>query len=230
MSLRFYVNSPLSVSSLDLEGPEAHHIVHVSRLRPGDQLCLFNGDGREYPARVVKAGKRSVHLEVTAVHAIDRELSFELIAACPLPKGDRAQFLVEKLTELGVSRLIPLETEHSVVHPREAKIEKLERYVIEASKQCGRNVLMQIDPLTRWRHLTVRSNLPASRLIADPAGAPMASLAAGPCCFAVGPEGGFTKEELSLAKENGWNVVSLGGRILRIETAAIALGVRLGAS
>ena len=74
------------------------------------------------------------------------ELSDRLEVAAPLPKGDRAQFLVEKLTELGVTSFVPLKTARSVVEPREAKREKLQRYVIEASKQCGRNVLMRIEP------------------------------------------------------------------------------------
>ena len=70
--------------------------------------------------------------------------------AAPLPKADRADFLIEKLTELGVTRFVPLRTERSVVHPKATKLDRLERAVIEASKQCGRNVLMQIGPLTDW--------------------------------------------------------------------------------
>src|SRR5262245_14164676 len=137
MSERFYVNCPLGPGPVELHGPEAHHLASVCRLRPGDRVCLFNGDGREYPAQVVEAGKRAATLEVSEVRSPERELGRRLVVAAPLPKGDRAQFLVEKLTELGATSLVPLRTRRSVVHPGEAKYEKLERYVIEASKQCG---------------------------------------------------------------------------------------------
>src|SRR5256885_12162754 len=101
MAERFYVSSPLAPGAVELDGPEAHHLAVVCRVRPGDAVCLFNGDGREYPASVVEAGKRRVSLEVTAAEAPARELGFRLEVAAPLPKGDRAQFLLEKLTELG---------------------------------------------------------------------------------------------------------------------------------
>ena len=106
---------------------------------------LFNGDGREYPAHVVEAQRRHVILEIEDVRTPQRELPFALNVAAPVPKGDRAQFLVEKLTELGVHTFVPLHTERTVFTLSDAKREKLLRYVIEASKQCGRNVLMNID-------------------------------------------------------------------------------------
>src|SRR5579872_6289798 len=144
MAERFYVNCDLQPGPILLQGAEAHHLATVCRLRPGDAVCLFNGDGRQYPARVAEVGRRAVALEVEAVEAPPRELPFRLEVAAPLPRGDRAQFLLEKLTELGVTDFVPLATARSVVHPREAKLEKLERHVIEASKQCGRNVLLRV--------------------------------------------------------------------------------------
>src|SRR5437660_1514139 len=150
MSERYYLDAPLNPGPLTLDGPEAHHLATVCRLRPGDAVCLFNGDGHEYPARVRATAKRQVELEVTGRHSPARELPFLLRVAAPVPKGDRAQFLLEKLTELGVSRIVPLRTRRSVVHPREAKLDRFERHVIEASKQCGRNVLMQLEPLSDW--------------------------------------------------------------------------------
>src|SRR5215467_11499455 len=130
MAERFYVNCPLAVGPVVVHGPEAHHLATVCRVRPGDQVCLFNGDGHEYPAEVVAAGRRDVTLRVLAVDSPHRELPFPLTVAAPLPKGDRAQFLLEKLTELGVTAFVPLRTQRSVVHPGEAKRDKLERYVI----------------------------------------------------------------------------------------------------
>jgi len=226
MSERFYVNCRLEPGPVTLDGAEAHHLAQVCRLRAGDAVCLFNGDGQEYPAVVVSDSKRSVELDVQRVEAPPRELPFTLEAAVPLPKGDRAQFLVEKLTELGVTRLVPLRTARSVVHPGESKHDKMARWVIEASKQCGRNVLMSIAPLTDWA-IYASSSSPHRRIIAHPAAAaqPPGGFASSPSAttFAVGPEGGFTTEELALAIAYGWQPVALGPRILRVETAAIAL-------
>src|SRR5713226_6313009 len=86
MSDRFYVNCPLAPGSIDLEGPEAHHLATVCRLRPGDQVCLFNGDGREYPAKIVTVARRHVELEVLDAQTPARELGFQVQVAAPLPK------------------------------------------------------------------------------------------------------------------------------------------------
>src|SRR5207302_11425447 len=158
MSERVYINCPLAPGLIHLHGPEAHHLGTVCRLRPGDQVCLFNGDGHQYPARVINVTRKQVELEVYKVEFADKELPFKLEVAAPLPKGDRAQFLLEKLTELGVTSLVPLRTARSVVHPRTSKRDKLQRYVIEASKQCGRNVLMHVEALTGWPEYLLRDD------------------------------------------------------------------------
>src|SRR3954464_9869573 len=108
MSERFYTNCELAPGPVELDGPEAHHLAAVCRLRPGDLVCLFNGDGSEYPANVVEVAKKHVGLFVLECKSIDRELGRCLEIAVPLPKGDRTQFLVEKLTELGVTAFAPL--------------------------------------------------------------------------------------------------------------------------
>jgi 16S rRNA (uracil1498-N3)-methyltransferase len=230
MSVRFYINLPLCAGPCTLDGPEAHHLASVCRLRPGDEVCLFNGDGQEYPARVIQSGRREVSLEILGVLKPDRELPFPLELASPLPKGDRSQFLVEKLTELGVTRYVPLACRHSVIHPREGKRDKLQRYVIEASKQCGRNVLMEVAELTEWEKYAESCLEGEIRILAHPhhLGEPAHRLMEqirphGALRIAVGPEGGFTAEEVTFATDRGWQTVDLGPRILRIETAALAL-------
>src|SRR5262245_21213795 len=160
MTERFHVNCDLGPGSVGVHGPEAHHLAAVRRFRPGDRVCLFNGDGREYPAEIVAVAKKCVELQVTGVHEPEREAGFSLEVAAPLPKGDRAQFLLEKLTELGATSFTPLQTVRSVVHPRETKLDKLQRYVIEASKQCGRNILLRVEPLMEWRQYCRRDDLP----------------------------------------------------------------------
>src|SRR5690349_4570164 len=137
MADRFYVNCPLEPGPVVVEGPEAHHLATVCRLRPGDLVSLFNGNGHEYPARVTATGRHRVTLEVLGVESPARELGFPLTVAVPLPRSDRGHFLVEKLTELGITTFVPLRTRRSVVHPGDTRVDKLQRYVIEACKQCG---------------------------------------------------------------------------------------------
>ncbi|MBY0460619.1 MAG: 16S rRNA (uracil(1498)-N(3))-methyltransferase, partial [Gemmataceae bacterium] len=165
MADRFYTPDALAVGEYALSGPDAHHLATVRRFAEGDEVVLFNGDGCEYPARVVALGKKAVALAVLARVPADRELPFPLVVGCALPKGDRADFLVEKLTELGVTRFVPLVTARAVVQPKEAVVEKFTRAVIEASKQCGRNRLMNIDPPQRWADFVGRADLPAPRVV-----------------------------------------------------------------
>jgi len=232
MAERFYVNCELKPGPVSLQGAEAHHLAVVCRLRPGDAVCLFNGDGRQYPARVEEVGKRAVNLEVLAVEEPARELPFRLEVAAPLPRGDRAQFLLEKLTELGVTAFVPLHTARSVVHPRETKLDKLQRHVIEASKQCGRNVLLHVRPMVAWPEFCTSVDLLGRRILGHPGGeskrGDRENAPGSDTVVAVGPEGGFTDEEVALARAAGWRLLDLGPRILRVETAALALAVLLG--
>ena len=132
--------------SVELEGTEAHHLLHVLRAKVGDRLGLFNGAGAEALTEIVNIRKRSAELRLLETWSIPAE-SRTLTIAAAMPKGDRARWLIEKSTELGVTRLIPLRTQRSVVEPGESKMDKLEQAVIAACKQCGRSHLMTISPL-----------------------------------------------------------------------------------
>lgn len=229
MSERFFVAEPLSLGPFDLLGPEGHHLANVSRRRVGDTVCLFNGDGRDYLARVVALSRRHASLDIVECVRVDRELPFALEVACAVPKGDRAAFLIEKLTELGVSTFVPLVCQRSIVRPGEGKQEKFQRAVIEASKQCGRSVLMQISEPQSWATYARRAEAGDMRIMAHPGGAGMRTQAAstGMRQIAVGPEGGFSDDEVAQGFSAGWTPVSLGARILRVETAAIALASQI---
>lgn len=228
MADRFFTADPLGPGEYVLTGPEAHHLTAVRRFAPGDRVVLFNGDGNEYPCDVVSVGKKAVALSVLGPVAVDRELPFPLVVASALPKGDRADFLVEKLTELGATRFVPLLTERAIVQPKPAAVEKFARAVIEASKQCGRNRLMAVDFPEKWLTFVQRADLPASRVVLHTApDLPRAAASAG-CAVAIGPEGGFTSDEIARAVERGWAVAGLGPRVLRIETAAVAAAALLG--
>lgn len=230
MSERYFVAGSLPPGSLVIEGAEAHHLAAVCRLNVADRLTLFNGDGNDYPAIISGIERRRVIVEVGEAVKINRELPHRVEIAAPLPKGDRAQFMIEKLTELGVASFVPLLTRRGVVKPHENKQEKLQRYVIEASKQCGRNVLMAIQTPQRWEDYCRRDNLPQGRYVAHPGGTHVrtTSLKQADVTFAIGPEGGFSDEEIDLARSSGWTLLDLGPRILRVETAALAAAAWAG--
>ena len=137
------------------------------------------------------------------------------------------QFLIEKLTELGVTDFVPLRTARSIVDPRAAHLEKLRRQIIEASKQCGRNVLLRVADVADWAAYLRRPDLPLRRILAHPWGESVLKKDLSPSqegiALAVGPEGGFTEEEVAQAREAGWHAIVLGPRILRVETAALVL-------
>jgi 16S rRNA (uracil1498-N3)-methyltransferase len=224
MAERFYTSDVLGPGECRLEGAEAHHLSAVRRFAAGDRITLFNGDGNEYAAEIASVGKKSVVVNVLSSAGVDRELPFPLVIAAAVPKGDRADYLIEKLTELGVTRFVPLVAARSVVIPREPSTAKFSRAVIEASKQCGRNRLMAIDSPLKWTALLARDDLPAQRVLFHPSAreSNCSPLSEGGVIAAIGPEGGFVEEELTEAVRTGWKVVSLGPRVLRVETAATA--------
>ncbi|MBS0264010.1 MAG: RNA methyltransferase, partial [Planctomycetes bacterium] len=148
-----------------------------------------------------------------------------------VPKGDRFGWLVEKATELGVARLVPLLTERSVVIPGDGKLDKMRRTIIEASKQCRRSRLMELDESQEWPAFTSRQPTDRPFWVAHPTGQPLERSTlpvAGHLTVAIGPEGGFTDREIALAVAQGARLITLGARILRIETAALAVAAALG--
>ena len=229
MSQRFFYPGPLAPGEIVLDGPEPHHLSSVSRHQIGDTIVLFNGDGSQYPAEIISISRKQVIVRVVAIETPIRELPFPLHIGSALPKGDHCDFLIEKLTELGVSDFTPLQTTRTIVHAKDAKIEKLQRAVIEAGKQCGRNVLMRIHPSIGFAQWCQSVELPTRRFIAHPEGITLSGVAIYErVVVSIGPEGGFTPEEIALAKSAGWEAVSLGPRILRIETAALTVAAISG--
>ncbi|KKK83144.1 hypothetical protein LCGC14_2796320, partial [marine sediment metagenome] len=229
-----------------LAGSEAHHLTHVMRAKPGTRVVLFDGCGSEFDAEVVQLGRSEIELEILSGREISRELPVQMTLGVALPKGDRQRWLVEKAVELGIARIVPLTTGRSVAPPVRQALKRLQRTVIEASKQCGRNRLLEIAPPQEWPDYVAGSEAVSTRIVAHPhaehpcaehpsAKHPSASppserpdrlldgVSRGPVMLAVGPEGGFTEAEISLALEAGWQTVDLGPRILRVETAAILL-------
>ena len=231
MSERFFLATPPQGTTALLEGDEARHLARVLRAKVGDTVTLFDGRGRAWDARVAGLGRERVTLELGDTLPAHSPPAVPVTLAVALPKGDRQKWMVEKLTELGVSRLVPLITTRGVAEATDAARNRLERGVIEACKQCGRDTLMEIGAATSMADLLATAPEGTRTLLADPHGRPPeAVLAAGPTAailVLVGPEGGFTAEEVSAAEAAGCERVTFGRHILRIETAAIAAAARL---
>jgi 16S rRNA (uracil1498-N3)-methyltransferase len=221
---RFYCPDPPLDGRATLEGDEARHLIRVRRVAVGELVELFDGRGSAYRAEVVSIGRDRAVLAIVESFEGDRPPSFRLTLATAVPKGERFDWLVEKATELGVARLIPLVTERSVVDPRSAKLDRLRRVIVEASKQCRRNRLMDLEPPTAWDSLLQAAG--STRWIAHPGAPGMVSTGlrpgTGSAILAIGPEGGFSDAEVARGIEAGWRTVGLGSTILRVETAALA--------
>jgi len=231
MADRYFLDVPVAGDSVTLAGPEAHHLLGVMRAKVGDQVVLFDGTGHEYVAQIDRAGKRDAVLTVLSRYVADRELRREITLCAALPRGDRQRRLIEEAVELGVARFVPLQTKRGVVQPDDGVCERLRRMVVEATKQCGRNRLMEIAKPTACPPPADVVPAGSLKLLAHPGSTVTPAQAAAetmlspttPAAFLIGPEGGFTDDEAAAAAAAGWQAVDLGPRILRIETAAAAL-------
>ena len=235
---RFYVPQLAQVTSGFLDGAEARHATSVLRLNVDDQVTLFDGLGAEALARIVSTGRSQLAFEVIERLDRNRELVHPLTLAIALPKGDRQRTLVDAATELGVTHFIPLRTQRGVAQPTDNALERLGRSVTEASKQCGRNRLMHIGaPQSVAELIEHQPHDSCLRLVAHPrneAGprAPLRRLLVDPVCaatIAIGPEGGFTNDEVQQLTRQHWQAIDLGPTILRVEIAAIAAIAQLAA-
>lgn len=227
MSRRFFVDSPITDKQAQLTGSEHQHLVQVMRARAGDSVILFDGSGAEYSARVIGIERSRVDLEVLARHEVDRELGISITLGIALPKGERQRWLIEKAVELGVACIVPLVADRGVAKPVERVTSRLHKYVVEASKQCGRNRLLQIASPRSTADFLIQAPADSLRVLAhvvDSAASivELVNRSVGNGVYlAIGPEGGFSERELEAAEQ--WQVVSLGPRVLRVETAALAL-------
>ena len=219
---RLFVRTPLDEgATVELDTNQANYLGNVMRLGPGAELLVFDGRSGEWLARIADAGKKRMTLAVERRTREPETIPDIWLAFAPVKRA-QTDWLVEKATELGVARLLPVMTQRTVAE--RVKLERLESIAIEAAEQCGRTRLPEIaEPLTLKQLLAAREE----RLLyfADEAGGePLAdALHPGPALILTGPEGGFTDEERAAIRAAPNAVaVSLGPRILRAETAALA--------
>ncbi len=223
-----YVDAPLqSGCHASLEGSAANHIARVLRLSVGDSLTLFDGRGGEYAARIESIRKQAVSVEVHEHTACERESPLRITLAQGISRGERMDWVVQKATELGVSRIVPLFTERSVVQldAQQAK-KRLGHWTaiaVGACEQSGRNRVPEIHPPSSLRAF-LQSDLEAQRIVLSPNGTHRLSDLAAPTSgmtVLIGPEGGLAPPEIDAAAQTHFLPVRIGPRILRTETAAI---------
>lgn len=214
-----------------LDGPEAHHAVHVLRMRSGQSLELFDGAGGWTTGVVRDVGKRALTIETGSIEHIPAA-AVRVILATAIPKGDRFDWLVEKATELGVDELVPLITERSVVEPRATKLDRLRAAVVAACKQSRRRHLLEIREPISFSEFLSGSRADQQAILADPLGDPWVPFLDGSSessmLCAVGPEGGFTPGEVESACQAGFLLRTFGASVLRVETAGVAYAAIAG--
>jgi 16S rRNA (uracil1498-N3)-methyltransferase len=226
-----------------LSQEESRHLRDVLRLRAGDEARVFDGEGREYACRVVEPGRgrEGATLEVLGpAEPPSPESPLELTLAVALLKGEKFDLVVQKATELGVAALVPVATRRADVRLRDAddrarRAARWRRLALEAAKQSGRARVPHVEEPVEFSTLITRAAREghARVLFAERGGGSIAEALGGDAAAGVGltalvgPEGGWEPAEVESARDAGWKIVTLGGRVLRAETAALAVAAIL---
>jgi 16S rRNA (uracil1498-N3)-methyltransferase len=216
----------MRATPITVTGEEHHHLARVLRARPGDAVTLFDGAGAELEARVVRVGRAETELAPRPGGRPEAApAGAPLVLLTAVPRGGRMDFLVQKCSELGVSRIVPIIAARSVGRPEPGRRARWEKIAREAARQCGRADVPVVDAPATLAAALAAPELPERRLVLSPspAGRSLRALLPDPAATAllVGPEGGLAAGESEAAAAAGFVPVSLGSRILRVETAAI---------
>lgn len=215
-------------STLILREDEAHHCLRVLRKKPGDEFYAVNGCGREYLVQLVENHYPTALCKILHAATPPRELPWQITLGMALIKNDRFEWMLEKAVELGVFRIVPIQTARSVPESGSGKQSRWQKIVLAAMKQCRRAVLTAMDPPQPFASF-IQQSFTHRLLFHESAESPLsrhlsASRLSGGETIAllIGPEGGFTDQEIDIAHKHLWNVLSLGPRRLRSETAALS--------
>ena len=236
MSRRRFFAPPeaFNKQTVTLTGDEARHLRDVLRLKAGDEVFVFDGAGKEFRCTVESARREQAFLsqchEIAPTHA---ESPLQLTLAVALLKGEKFDLVVQKTTELGVAEIVPVMTRHADIHLRDAsdsekRVSRWKRIAMEAAKQCGRAVVPPINLPISFESLTQEQSSSVRFMFSERGGVSLDE-AFSRCerpykmIALIGSEGGWADEEIAIASNNGWQVITLGGRVMRAETAAIAV-------
>ena len=238
MTPRIYVGADIAAlapgAEYPLPSPAARHVAQVLRLRAGDAIVLFTGQGGEYAAELARVGRGEVVARVERHAGVERESAFPVTLAQSLIAADMMDFTVRKAVELGVAAIVPLASARSQGLPRERALRRVAHWrqiAVAACEQCGRNRIPGIADVVPFDDWIAASALDNASILDAAAVRSLAAQAHArpPQIIAVGPEGGFTEDELQRARARGAVPVHLGARTLRAETAAIAALATIGA-
>lgn len=214
-----------------LTADEARHLREVLRLKPGDEVQVFDGAGQEFRAVVSQARRESAELEIhDPIESARPESPLQLTLAVALLKGEKFDLVVQKGTELGVNRFIPLTTRYADIKLRDEsdaakRVARWQRIALEAAKQCGRSIVPEIQTPTQFDSIIIQN---PCLMFSEREGQPLnTDLKTESVTAIVGSEGGWSDEELDQARAANVPIVTLGGRVLRAETAAITAAVLL---
>jgi 16S rRNA (uracil1498-N3)-methyltransferase len=226
---RFYTEQSLSPGQrLILEETSSHHLLRVLRLKAGESLLLFNGNGKEYRAILEEADKKQATVLVQDSRQPDRESKLHITLGQGISRGERMDFVLQKSVELGVRSITPLWTKRSQVQLSGKRLEKRLNHwrgvIRSACEQSGRVYLAKLHSATKlpdWYSVSRKQSL---QLVLDPSASLQLSdlTPARDIRILIGPEGGLQSDEISMAEASGFKRIRLGPRILRTETAALA--------
>ncbi|MGI6576098.1 MAG: 16S rRNA (uracil(1498)-N(3))-methyltransferase [bacterium] len=231
---RFIVPAAISSGKVEITGAEANHLYRVLRLHPGDIIEVFDGQGQAYLAKLVDTSPLTSTAEILQPVPGGREPEVQFILAQALVKGEKMDWIIQKGTELGVHTFVPFCCERTVVKLTGEKTfkrrERWQRIAQEAAKQCGRPVVPKVEPVVKLAEVLAKYNSHGIGLLPWEGEYKRGIKAVlqenvhklNSLLVIIGPEGGFTQDEVESAQSNGIQVVSLGPRILRAETAALA--------
>ncbi|MEM6543651.1 MAG: 16S rRNA (uracil(1498)-N(3))-methyltransferase [Pseudomonadota bacterium] len=227
---RFFVDQPFIPGELiDLQEPVSRHISKALRMQIGDALCLFDGRGVEANGSIQAISRKKLTVRIEEASPIDRESSLEVSLAISMSRGDRMDTIVQKATELGVTRILPFNSERTELRLTEdraaKKLAHWRAIAASACEQCGRNLIPSIDaPLTFQALLSQFLSNPASlKLLLHPGmSCEPLPMHCTELTLLIGPEGGFSATEVEQAIIGGFKPLSLGPRVLRTETAPLA--------
>ena len=217
--------------TVTLTADEARHLREVLRLKPGDEVSVFDGAGKEFRARVAQAQRDFAELELDEEIAPARpESPLQIILAVALLKGEKFDLVVQKATELGVTKIVPLITRYADIKLRDEsdaskRVARWQRIALEAAKQSGRAVVPTVDNPTQFESVLCPSS--PCLLFSEKYGHGLTQIDTDSVTAIIGSEGGWSDEELDEARAAGAQIVTLGGRILRAETAAITVAALL---
>ena len=235
MAPRFFLDAPLRAGSVcTLSEDAAHHAIHVLRLREGEDITLFNGRGGEYAARIASIQRLRIAVDILQHRAVERESPLRVTLVQGVSAGEKMDSTLRKAVELGVAEVQPVLAARSVARPKGERAEgrraHWQKVVIAACEQCGRNRIPAVHPL-----IALSDYRPAGEgtkiLLSPLSEAPFSrvSLNGEKLILAAGPEAGFTAEEEAALVSAGFTPASLGPRVLRTETAAVAALAALSA-